>query len=170
VNRALSVIVMAGVILVSGSAVVSTAFTTAEVERKANFTVDTDDNADIRVQPGSAGGASVDGDGELQISYTGLNRNANVTFGDVDDPSQSYVFSFTNKDGTDHTFEVGTENFGTSTKLHVAENTNISEYPTKTEGFTLTDGETAYVAIEIDTGTSDTSGSVYINATGDGTA
>ena len=169
-DRALSVIVMAGVVLLSGSAVVSTAFTTADVTRNANFTVETDANADVRVQPGSAGGASVDGDGKLQISYTDLNKHSNFTFGDTDDPSKDPVFMFTNTDGTDHTFVVGSKNFGTSTKLHVDDGTNVSEYPTKTEGFTVIDGGTAYVAIELDTGGSNKTGSVYINATGDGTA
>jgi hypothetical protein len=171
--RLLSVVVMAGVVLFASSTVISTAFTTSEVQRNADFSVEADAAARIQVTPGSGAGATVDSEGTLQLSLTNLNKDSSFTFGDTSDPSRVYVFKFTNNNGTDHTFTVGATNIGNQATFYVKDPNNSSEWtftaPGTSSGFTLDDGQTAYVAVDIvDTGTANFSGSVYINDTGDG--
>ena len=168
--RLLSVIVMAGVVLVAGSAVMSTAFTTAEVQRTADLSVEADGNAVIQVEAGSAGGATTDSDGKLKIDLANLNKDSSFTFGDTASPDTAHVFKFTNEDGQGHDFEVGANGLDGTATFYVKPQSGSTQSfttPGSSGTFTLADSNTAWVAIEItDTGTSsNTTGQVYINAT-----
>jgi uncharacterized protein YaiE (UPF0345 family) len=150
----------------------STAFTTAEIDRSADFTVTADDAAVIEFSTGPGNGAQLN-NGELELNLEDLNQNSNFTFGDVTDPAGSSVFSFQNQDGTDHTFNLGANGVSANTQFLVdTGNTSYEKFTGNgsTSGFTLLDGDTASVAIAVsDTGTANiTGGSLYVNVTGDG--
>ena len=172
---------MAAIVLLAGTALVSTAFTTAEIDRSADFSVQADGGGIIEFTPGTGDGAQLASNGEIELTLNDLNKNSNFTFGNINDPSATSVFKFKNTDGTDHTFNVGANGVNENMTFYVEDpdNTSFSGFKTFTgngsisQNFTLegtdTSAESAAVAIAVsDTGKINNTGTLYINVTGDG--
>jgi len=175
-SRKLTVLGLAALVLLAGTAMASTAFTTATVDRDANIGVQSDEGAVVQLAPGNVGAASVNASGALNVdagSANGLNPAGSFTFGDAANPTATYAFNVTNaaNDGNQHSYTVsysqsaGTGTVGfqffddTGAALDTADNANDAT-------FSLNNGETAFVVVTIDTDAdlTDISGTLTITA------
>jgi hypothetical protein len=160
----------------------ASAFTTATVARDAQIDVETDANSIIEIEDGSAPGASVTNDGQIELDADGdsLNQGANFTYGDETDPTSNAVFKVTNSDDAEQQFTLEYDADSDSSgvvKLFVMEqgaSDSIVINSGGSETVTVSSTNTVYVAMAVETpdsvsdasGTSgEISGTLYINAT-----
>jgi uncharacterized membrane protein len=162
-SRKLTVLGIAALVLLAGTAMASTAFTTATVDRNANLNVQTDDTAVVGLTAGNAtGGTATDTEGRLLVKFNNVNKNATFSFGDTATPSSTAVFEITNNDGQAHTFNFDVT--GIDATFYIENSNGVTTATTSTTGtFDLTAGETAYVAVEFTTGTASQSGTITIS-------
>ena len=102
-------LLVAGIILVAGVSVGTSAFTTAQVDRQANVDVVADETGLLGLTDGNSGDLVFqDGSGQLGIDFTagsagGANTNALFELGNPADPNGSQAFMITNNDVESHT-------------------------------------------------------------------
>ena len=101
-------LLVAGIILVAGVSVGTSAFTTAQVDRQANVDVVADETGLLGLTDGNSGELVFqDADGQLGVDFTagtagGANTNALFELGNPDDPTGSQAFMITNNDVESH--------------------------------------------------------------------
>lgn len=101
-------LLVAGVILVAGVAVGTSAFTTAAVDRQADADVTTDSNGLLGLTDGNSGNLVYqNADNQLAVNFangtaTGANTNALFELGDPTSPGSSQAFQVTNNDAEAH--------------------------------------------------------------------
>jgi N-acetylmuramoyl-L-alanine amidase len=101
-------LLVAGIILVAGVSVGTSAFTSATVERQANADVVTDQNGLLGLTDGNSGNLVYqDASDQLAIDFengTALGANTDALFelGDSDNPGTSQAFQVTNNDAESH--------------------------------------------------------------------
>ena len=161
-------LLVAGIILVAGVSVGTSAFTTAAIDRQANVDVVADEAGLLGLTDGTSGELVFqNGEGQLGIDFTagtagGANTNALFELGNPDDPTNSQAFIITNNDVEDHV--INTEYRANTTDATTEDNLKFEVY----EGSgTLVDtisasGATAsweatantdyYVVVTVDTG------------------
>jgi len=108
-GQTITVLGIAALVLLAGTAVASTAFTTATIDRDANVDVETDDNGIIGLEANnSVGGIGTNSD-ELYLNLnqgTGLNIEGQFEFGDNASAPTYEAFNVTNNDGATHDVEL----------------------------------------------------------------
>ena len=179
--RKISLAVLVVGFLVASSFVGAAAFTSASVARDTTATVATDDAAIIGLNAGTADGAELN-DGELVVypedsGENGLNQNATFEYGDDSTASaaeSSHGFNITNNDDAAHNLTLsysqsagdGTMTFGVAYDSSSGSG-NVDTLVTVDSGtsqtITLQSGETAYVVVIVDTGTTDIGGTFSID-------
>lgn len=103
-----STLLVAGLLLVAGVSVGTSAFTTAEVDRQANVDVVADDVGLLGLTDGNSGNLVYQNSSDqLAIDFTngsadGANTDALFRLGDPADPSGSQAFIITNNDDESH--------------------------------------------------------------------
>jgi hypothetical protein len=103
-----STLLVAGLLLVAGVSVGTSAFTTAEVDRQANVDVVADDAGLLGLTDGNSGNLVYQNSSDqLAIDFTngsadGANTDALFRLGDPADPSGSQAFIITNNDAESH--------------------------------------------------------------------
>jgi hypothetical protein len=103
-----STLLVAGLLLVAGVSVGTSAFTTAEVDRQANVDVVADDVGLLGLTDGNSGNLVYQNSSDqLAIDFTngsadGANTDALFRLGDPADPSGSQAFIITNNDAESH--------------------------------------------------------------------
>jgi len=101
-------LLVAGVLLVAGISVGTSAFTTAQVDRQANVDVVADEAGLLGLTDGTSGDLVFqNGEGQLGVDFTagtagGANTNALFELGNPDDPTNSQAFMITNNDVESH--------------------------------------------------------------------
>ena len=101
-------LLVAGILLVAGVSVGTSAFTTAQVDRQANVDVVADEAGLLGLTDGTSGELVFqDGEGQLGIDFTagtagGANTNALFELGNPADPTNSQAFMITNNDVESH--------------------------------------------------------------------
>lgn len=166
-SRTLSVALISVVILSLGTAVASTAFTTATVERDATIDIVTDANGPISIQDGNTGDVVYQAaNGEITIDFsnpsgsTGVNPDASYTLGDTANGATTYAFSVTNTDASSHDIDfsyafTGTDPDAGTTNVafEVFDSGGVSQ-GTANEGssatVTVASGATVYVVVTVD--------------------
>lgn len=153
-----------GTAAAAGAGIVGvSAFTTADATRDVNIGVVADDSAVIGLTPDDTEIASLDDDGVLVIDTDiegagGLNPDANFTYGDPDNFENNHLFSIANNSASEREFTIEFTG-GNGVTFTLYSNTGIDGDEVTDEGsqtFTLGDGETVYVVLDVDTdGTSD---------------
>ena len=104
-----STLLVAGLILIAGVSVGTSAFTTADIDRQANVDVVADDTGLLGLTDGNSGNLVFqNADDQLEIDFTngsagGANTDALFILGDGDNPSESQAFVVTNNDAETHT-------------------------------------------------------------------
>lgn len=107
-SKLTSTLLVAGLLLVAGVAVGTSAFTTAEVDRQANVDVVADDNGLLGLTDGNSGNLVFQNtNDQLAIDFTagtanGANTDALFRLGDPTNPSSSQAFIITNNDAESH--------------------------------------------------------------------
>jgi len=181
-GRKLTVLGIAALVLLAGTAVASTAFTTATVDRSANINVENDTNGIIGLAANTAVGGMAQSGGTLDLNLdqgTGLNNAANFVFGDnSSSPSGTPAFTLTNNDGASHSITMSYSVTGTDS-AGSTDNVVFSVYDgtdtlvgTFSEGgsttFSLSSSASYYVVIEVDTtnlgASDDLSGTLTVEA------
>jgi len=105
-------LLVAGILLVAGVSVGTSAFTTAQVDRQANVDVVADEAGLLGLTDGTSGGLVFqDTEGQLGIDFTaatagGANTNALFELGNPADPTSSQAFNITNNDVESHMIEI----------------------------------------------------------------
>ena len=161
-------LLVAGIILVAGVSVGTSAFTTAQIDRQANVDVVADDTGLLGLSDGTSGELVFqDGAGQLGIDFTagtagGANTNALFELGNPDDPTTSQAFIITNNDVEDHVIE--TEYRANTTDAATEDNLKFAVYDGSgalvdtisasgaTASWTATANTDYYVVITVDTG------------------
>jgi len=161
-------LLVAGIILVAGVSVGTSAFTTAQVDRQANVDVVADEAGLLGLTDGTSGELVFqNGDGQLGIDFTagtagGANTNALFELGNPDDPTTSQAFIITNNDVEDHVIE--TEYRANTTDATTEDNLKFDVYDGSgalvdtisasgaTASWTATANTDYYVVITVDTG------------------
>jgi hypothetical protein len=106
-----STLLVAGLLLVAGVSVGTSAFTTAEVDRQANVDVVADDAGLLGLTDGNSGNLVYQNSSDqLAIDFTngtadGANTDAKFVLGDPENPGSSQAFIITNNDAESHTIE-----------------------------------------------------------------
>jgi len=161
-------LLVAGILLVAGVSVGTSAFTTAQVDRQANVDVVADNTGLLGLTDGSSGDLVFqNSQSQLGIDFTagtanGANTDARFELGNPDDPSNSQAFVITNNDAESHVinanynantsdaatednlrFEIYDSN-GSSVGTISASGTNAS--------FTAPANNQFYVVVTVDTG------------------
>lgn len=104
-----STLLVAGLILIAGVSVGTSAFTTADIDRQANVDVVADDTGLLGLTDGNSGNLVFqNADDQLEIDFTkgnasGANTDALFRLGDRTNPSVSQAFVITNNDAEAHT-------------------------------------------------------------------
>lgn len=110
-SKLTATLLVAGLLLVAGVSVGTSAFTTAEVDRQANVDVVADDTGLLGLTDGNSGNLVFqNSDDQLAIDFTngtadGANTDALFKLGDPDNPGTSQAFIITNNDAESHTIE-----------------------------------------------------------------
>ena len=161
-------LLVAGIILVAGVSVGTSAFTTAQIDRQANVDVVADDAGLLGLSDGTSGELVFqDGAGQLGIDFTagtagGANTNALFELGNPDDPTTSQAFIITNNNVEDHVIE--TEYRANTTDAATEDNLKFAVYDGSgalvdtisasgaTASWTATANTDYYVVITVDTG------------------
>lgn len=179
--------VLAVLLLLATSAIASTAYTTATLERGTSIDVVTDAEGVIALTDGNSGGiVEVDGTtGELSIDFavgsaTGVNVNSVYELGDPADPTQR-AFNITNQDSVQHDIELeydvtsgdGVGDGESSVEFQVYDSSGsqvaVEDEESGTATFTAASGETFAVVIVVDTtvgnldDSDDLSGTLYVS-------
>ena len=106
-----STLLVAGLLLVAGVSVGTSAFTTAEVDRQANVDVVADNTGLLGLTDGNSGNLVYQNSSDqLAIDFTngtadGANTDAKFVLGDPENPGSSQAFIITNNDAESHTIE-----------------------------------------------------------------
>jgi hypothetical protein len=158
--------------VVGASTVGGVAFTSATVTRDVNIGVDADDAAIIGLNPGV--GTELDGDVlKINGTSTALNPEGSFTFGDSNDPTNTYAFSITNNSGEQQTltftFSLDSRSDNADVTFDIFDDSG-SSLGTVSDGGSLDitslgGASTVYVVFTANTdSTTDLSGSVTISA------
>lgn len=164
-TRKLTVLGLAALVLLAGTAVASTAFTTATIDRDVNVDVNDDTSGVLQFAAGE--GTTISGN-QLAINADneGLNVDSTFTYGDTANPTTTPAFSLTNNDGSARDI---TLNFSGSTGItftvYADDGTEIGTF---SDGGSVTvtslgSGSTVYVTFSVTTGT--TTGTDQISGT-----
>jgi hypothetical protein len=163
-----STLLVAGLILIAGVSVGTSAFTTADIDRQANVDVVADDTGLLGLTDGNSGNLVFQNtDDQLEIDFTkgnatGANTDALFTLGDGANPSVSQAFIITNNDAEAHTINA-TYNADTNDAVDT-DNLRFEVYDTggNSVGTVSASGDTAdwsaaagseyYVVVTVDTG------------------
>lgn len=106
-----STLLVAGLLLVAGVSVGTSAFTTAEVDRQANVDVVADNTGLLGLTDGNSGNLVYQNSSDqLAIDFTngtadGANTDAKFVLGDPGNSGSSQAFIITNNDAESHTIE-----------------------------------------------------------------
>jgi len=143
----------------------ASAFTTASATRDINIEVAADDEAIIGLVPSDDTDAAELVDDVLvidtQVESSGLNPDATFTYGDEDEPENTHLFILTNNSVDEYDFEIefereDNEAGGEVTFDFYDDDGNTTSVSTDAETVTLSDGESRYVVLTVDTdGTED---------------
>ena len=156
------------------SAIMGTsAFTTVSSPRQVTIRVSEDSEALVGLDAGDPDVVRQNDGGELEITtddFGAFNEDATVEIGNIDDPSDTPAFTVTNNfdigDDVDVTLDLqGFDGEGTF-ELHFNKNNGIESNGDATK--TLSSDDTIDVAIEIETGVEDLSGTIEITAEPEG--
>ena len=161
-------LLVAGIILVAGVSVGTSAFTTAQIDRQANVDVVADDAGLLGLSDGTSGELVFqDGAGQLGIDFTagtagGANTNALFELGNPNDPTTSQAFMITNNDVESHV--INTEYRANTSDATTEDNLKFEVYDGSgalvdtisasgaTASWTATANTDYYVVITVDTG------------------
>ena len=161
-------LLVAGIILVAGVSVGTSAFTTAQVDRQANVDVVADETGLLGLTDGNSGDLVFqDTSGQLGIDFTegtagGANTNALFELGNPDDPTGSQAFMITNNDVESHT--INTEYRANTSDATTDDNLKFEIYDGSgalvdtvsaagnTASFTAGANTAHYVVVTVDTG------------------
>lgn len=155
----------------SSLALGSGAFTQIESERRVTIRVDEDSQALVALEAGDPAVVQAI-DGALTIStddFGAFNEDATVEIGDTDSPDSTPAFTITNNfdDSIDLTLNIQGVDSDDAFTLHFDQNFDDGDSEPASNGKhtgTLDSDDSLDVAIEIDTGTSDLSGTLTISA------
>lgn len=155
----------------------SLAYTEATVNRSANVSVVTDDDANAALLFDAQLGTSINADGQLVVDgLSNLNGGGDAyatpdgtfVFGDSASPSTTYAFSMTNQLASSRAFDVAINNLAPSgadlvMTFYASDGTEMSVADSSTDatGITLAAGAVAYCVLKVVTDVDDT------NITGD---
>jgi hypothetical protein len=161
-------LLMAGIILVAGVSVGTSAFTSATVERQANADVVTDSNGLLGLSDGNSGNLVYeDTQDQLAIDFengTALGANTDALFklGDPTDPGASQAFQVTNNDAESHqitaayTLDADDGNTASNLEFRVYDDTGTLVGTVNEEGQTVSmdanPTESYNVVVVVDTG------------------
>jgi hypothetical protein len=161
-------LLVAGIILVAGVSVGTSAFTSATVERQANADVVTDQNGLLGLTDGNSGNLVYqNADDQLAINFengTALGANTDALFelGDSDNPGSSQAFLVTNNDAESHqmtaayTPNADDGNADANIEFRVYDNAGALVGTVDEEGTTVSmdaaAGESYNVVVVVDTG------------------
>lgn len=165
-GRKLYVALFAALLVVSGGALASSAFTTATIDRSAEMDVVADQNAIIALNDESPGGLVAESSGKLTIDFntttggSGVNPNSEYVIGDNSTANTTSAFSITNLDDTSHNISLSYTQEGTNAAgdqvtftVYDASNNLVATVTDETAGATVTgvsSGATLYVVISVD--------------------
>jgi len=155
----------------------SLAYTEATVNRSADVSVVTDDDATAALMFTAQTGTSISGDGQLVVDGLSdlsgggdafVTPDGTFVFGDHAAPSTTFAFSMTNQLASSRTFDVAISNIAPSAAdlvltFYASDGTEMSVADSSTDatGITLAAGAVAYCVLEVVTDVDDT------NITGD---
>lgn len=161
-------LLVAGIILVAGVSVGTSAFTSATVERQANADVVTDSNGLLGLADGSSGNLVYENaDDQLEINFEngtadGANTDALFELGNPEDPGTSQAFQVTNNDAESHqitaayTLDADDGNSAANLEFQVYDDTGSLVGTVNEEGQTVSMDadatETYNVVVVVDTG------------------
>ena len=162
-----STLLVAGLILIAGVSVGTSAFTTADIDRQANVNVVADDTGLLGLTDGNSGNLVFqNADDQLEIDFTngnasGANTDALFSLGDGSNPSGSQAFIITNNDAETHTINA-TYNANTAAadtdnlKFDIYDESNTLVGTVSAAGdtasLTTSPGESYNVVVTVDTG------------------
>lgn len=167
-TQLMKTLLVAGIILVAGVSVGTSAFTSATVERQANADVVTDQNGLLGLTDGNSGNLVYqNADDQLAINFengTALGANTDALFelGDSDNPGASQAFLVTNNDAESHqmtaayTPNADDGNADANIEFRVYDNAGALVGTVDEEGTTVSmdaaAGESYNVVVVVDTG------------------
>ncbi|WP_154018583.1 hypothetical protein [Halorubrum lacusprofundi] len=160
----------------------SLAYTEATVNRSANVSVVTDDDANAALLFDAQLGTSINADGQLVVDgLSNLNGGGDAyatpdgtfVFGDSASPSTTYAFSMTNQLASSRAFDVAINNLAPSgadlvMTFYDGTGSQIGQADSATDatGMTLSAGSAAYCVLEVvtDVDTTAITGDIVISA------
>lgn len=167
-SRIAKTVLLAGVILIAGTAVGASAFTATTVERQANTDVVADENGLIGLTDGNSGNLVYqDSADQLAIDFEngtalGANTDARFELGNPADPTASQAFQVANNDAEPHSISVSyalaTDDGNTDAnyEFQIYDSTDALVGTVTEEGATATlnaaAGESYNVVVVVDTG------------------
>ena len=152
------------------------AFTPVSSPRQVTIRVSEDSEALVGLDAGDPEIVKQNDHGELEITtddFGAFNEDATVEIGDIDDPSDTPAFTVTNNfdEDVDITLDLQDINGGGDFTLHLdAADFDEELKSNNDETGTLRPDKTIDVAIEIDTGETDLSGTLEISAEPEGSS
>lgn len=164
-----STLLVAGMLLIAGVSVGTSAFTTAEVDRQANVDVVADETGLLGLTDGNSGNLVFqNSDGQLGIDFTngsaaGANTNALFKLGDPTAAANSQAFIITNNDAESHVInasysadnpDAAAENDNLKFAVYDGSNTLAGTISAAgaTDSWTAEPNAEYYVVITVDTG------------------
>ena len=111
-SRIAKTLLLAGIVLIAGTAVGASAFTATTVERQANTDVVADENGLLGLTDGNSGNLVYQNQADqLEIDFEngtalGANTDARFELGNPDDPTGSQAFQVANNDAEPHSVSV----------------------------------------------------------------
>jgi len=111
-SRIAKTLLLAGIVLIAGTAVGASAFTATTVERQANTDVVADENGLLGLTDGNSGNLVYQNQADqLEIDFEngtalGANTDARFELGNPDDPAGSQAFKIANNDAEAHVIDV----------------------------------------------------------------
>ncbi|MDB2272141.1 hypothetical protein PM032_14095 [Halorubrum ezzemoulense] len=163
-----STLLVAGLILIAGVSVGTSAFTTADIDRQSNIDVVADDSGLLGLTDGNSGNLVYQNtDDQLEIDFenstaSGANTDALFRLGNPENPLGSQAFVITNNDAEAHTINVAYNTsmqaaFDTDNlKFEIYDDTNTLVGTVSASGDTASlsadAGESYNVVVTVDTG------------------
>jgi hypothetical protein len=166
-SRTTTTVIAVLLLTVVGSALASSAFTAASIDRSADIDVVADQDGLLALTDGTSGPLVYYANEQLAIDFeqgtaTGANVDAQFVLGDTADPTAEYAFSVTNNDAEAHDVvveyatTVADDNADHNVRFVVfdGEGTQVADVSEETGALTVstTAAETLYVVVVVDTG------------------
>lgn len=166
-SKLLSTLFVAGILLVAGVTVGTSAFTTADIDRQADVNVVADQQGLLGLTDGSSGNLVYqNSNDQLAIDFTngsaqGANTDALFRLGNPNDVTNSQAFIVTNNDGEDHQIDAAYTGSDSVTaednlRFEVYDSTGTSVGTISASGtnatWSATQNTEYYVVITVDTG------------------